>query len=135
MNIISNYLMIMVVCFLTLSQPTWAEVNSKIDQSLSPYFLIEQEEGDIEQFPLEATEVTATIHGVIAEVTVRQTYKNNSSRPIHGSYIFPASTRAAVHGMQMQLGDQVIRARIKEKNEARATFQKARNAAPYGTPS
>jgi Ca-activated chloride channel family protein len=69
--------------------------------------------------------VNAKVVGVIAEVHVTQTYVNRGTRPIHARYIFPGSTRAAVHGMTMTIGDHRIVARIKEREAARAEHQRA----------
>ncbi len=92
------------------------------DNTLSPYFLIQQGDSSVDHFPLQETNVKANINGVIADVVITQKYKNQGTRPIHGSYIFPASTRAAVHGMKMQVGDHVITAKIQEKKQAKKTF-------------
>ena len=40
--------------------------------------------------------------------------------PIEAIYVFPASTRAAVHGMTLTTGDRVIAARVKESVKAKA---------------
>lgn len=98
------------------------------ERTLSPYFFVEQGEADGEQFPLLGTQVEVAISGVIARVTVRQQYVNRGSAPIHGRYIFPGSTRAAVHGMTMRLGERLIRAEIKEKEEAVQLFTAAKQA-------
>jgi Ca-activated chloride channel family protein len=95
-------------------------------ESISPYFWVEGGESSLENFPLKDTNVDVFITGVIAAVTVRQVYSNMGAVPINGKYIFPGSTRAAVHGMKMTIGNRVIRAKIKEKKEARKTFEKAK---------
>ena len=94
--------------------------------SLSPYFFIEGRESSVENFPLKDTRVDVAVSGIIAAVTVTQTYSNLGSEPINGSYIFPGSTSAAVHGMKMTIGDRVIKAKIKEKEKARKTFDTAK---------
>jgi Ca-activated chloride channel family protein len=43
-------------------------------------------------------------------------------------YVFPASTRAAVHGMRMKIGKRVIEAEIKERKQARAIYNRAKAA-------
>ncbi len=96
------------------------------DKTLSPYFLIESGDPAVDRFPLKNTDVSVPISGVIADVTVLQTYTNDGMRPISARYIFPASTRAAVHGMQMTIGENVITARIKEKEKAETTFAAAK---------
>ncbi len=78
------------------------------DKTLSPYFQVESEESSLEHFPLKSTDVNVSISGVIANVVVRQVYSNNGNTPINGHYLFPGSTRAAVHGMQMIIGERVL---------------------------
>jgi Ca-activated chloride channel family protein len=98
-------------------------VNS--GKTLSPYFLIQTKgSGDV-RFPLKSTDVRADISGVIADVTVVQIYANEGVTPINARYIFPASTRAAVHGMTMKIGEKIIHAKVKEKAAARETFEAA----------
>lgn len=97
------------------------------DKSLSPYFFVESgAEDNVETFPLLETTVNAEISGVIARVTVTQRYTNRGKSPVHARYIFPGSTRAAVHGLTMTIGERTIRARIKEKQEARRIHETAR---------
>ncbi len=98
------------------------------EKTLSPYFFIENGEENVDRIPLKSTRVTAKINGVIAQVKVVQHYANEGSRPIHARYVFPASTRAAVHGMRMQIGEQVIVAQIQERRQAENTFQTAKKA-------
>src|SRR4029079_7715371 len=64
--------------------------------------------------------------GVIADVTVRQVYENRGTRPIHARYVFPASTRAAVYGMTMTVGDVRTVARIRERKQAAREFEEAK---------
>jgi Ca-activated chloride channel family protein len=59
-------------------------------------------------------------------VKVVQTYRNEGSRPINASYVFPASTRAAVYAMRMRIGDRVVFAKIKEKEAAKQEFDAAK---------
>ncbi len=95
------------------------------DKTLSPYFLVE---GDpkVDQLPLKDTRVEIAVTGIIADVRVVQTYRNEGSRPINATYLFPASTRAAVYSMRMKIGNQVIVAKIKEREAAKKDFEKAK---------
>lgn len=96
------------------------------DNTLSPYFFIENGQEGIDQMPLKSTKVEAKINAVIAQVKVIQEYVNEGARPIHARYVFPASTRAAVHGMRMQVGEQVIVARIEERKAAKQAYEAAK---------
>src|SRR5262245_60946025 len=73
-----------------------------------------------------STPAPAAVSGFTADVTVTQTYKNDGTRPINARYVFPASTRAAVHGLRMIIGNEVIVAKIKRREEARQDYEKAK---------
>jgi Ca-activated chloride channel family protein len=107
--------------------PTFAQTHDdkSEDKTLAPYFVV-QGDPRIDQLPLKDTRVDIAVSGVIADVQVLQTYRNEGSRPINASYVFPASTRAAVYAMRMKIGDQVIVAKIKEKQAAKQEFDQAK---------
>jgi Ca-activated chloride channel family protein len=107
------------------AQGGFVDHSAPPQQTLSPYFLIEDGHGEVEPFTLEATRVHAAISGVIAEVTVEQTYRNGGTIPINARYVFPASTRAAVHALQFQLGKRRVVAQIKQRVQAAAEYQAA----------
>ncbi len=98
------------------------------DKSLSPYFFVEGAKPGVEALPLESTKADVHITGVIADVVVKQTYRNDGDRTISARYVFPASTRAAVYGMKMKIGSRVIEAKIKEREEARKEYEEAKAA-------
>jgi Ca-activated chloride channel family protein len=95
------------------------------DKTLAPYFFVEGDPS-VDRLPLESTKVDVRIAGVIADVSVVQTYKNEGSRPIEARYVFPGSTRAAVYAMQMRVGNRVIVSQIHEKRQARAEYEAAK---------
>jgi len=95
------------------------------DKTLSPYFVV-QGDPAVDHLPLKDTSVEIAVSGVIADVKVLQTYRNEGSRPIHASYVFPASTRAAVYAMRMRVGDQIVVAKIKEREAAKQEFEAAK---------
>ena len=96
------------------------------DKTLSPYFLVLSEETDLEQLPLKSTKADVSITGVIADVVVTQVYENTGKVPIEAIYVFPGSTRAAVYGMSMKIGERLVRAKIQERKRARKTYEKAK---------
>ena len=93
-------------------------------KTLAPYFFVKGDPS-VDHLPLKDTRVDIAVSGVIADVKVVQTYRNEGSRAINASYVFPASTRAAVYGMRMRIGDRVIVARIKEREAAKQEFDTA----------
>jgi Ca-activated chloride channel family protein len=119
-------LFILTVCALAL--PIHAEPAA--DTSLSPYFVVLATDGEkgTEQLPLKSTRAEVRIAGVIADVVVTQTYGNHGTKTINATYVFPGSTRAAVHGLEMQIGERRIEAAVKERGQAAATFEAAKKA-------
>lgn len=96
------------------------------EKTLSPFFKVVGGDPNVEAFPLKSTDVKASIAGVIADVQVEQVYTNTGKQPIEAIYIFPASTRAAVHGVEMHIGGRVIKSKVQEKQQAKATYEKAK---------
>ena len=99
--------------------------KSDPDKTLSPYFFVKGDPS-VDRLPLKDTNVEVAISGVIADVRVTQTYRNEGTRPINASYVFPASTRAAVYAMQMKIRDEIIYAKIKEREQAKQEFEQAK---------
>ncbi len=100
-------------------------IQNKEDKTLSPYFVVKGDPA-VDHLPLKDTKVEIAVSGVIADVKVVQTYRNEGARPINATYVFPASTRAAVYSMRMKIGDQVIVAKIKERETAKQEFETAK---------
>jgi Ca-activated chloride channel family protein len=104
---------------------TSSYAQAQEDKTLAPYFVV-QGDPNVDHLPLKDTRVEIRVAGVIADVKVRQIYRNEGSRPINASYVFPASTRAAVYAMRMQIGNEIIVAKIKEREQAKKDFEQAK---------
>jgi Ca-activated chloride channel family protein len=127
MTLSIRYAAVVVLCVLLVPLDVTAQRDSvPVDKPLSPFFFVEGGDPAIDRLPLKDTRVDVAISGVIADVTVRQIYENRGTRPIHARYIFPASTRAAVYGMTMTVGDVRIVARIREREQAAREFDSAK---------
>lgn len=119
---------ILIICMLFMPfSSVQARTEEDKDITLSPYFFIEGANPEVDHLPLKGTEVTTNINGSIAETYVTQTYANEGEHPINASYVFPASTKVSVHGMKMKIGNQVVTARIQEKEEAKQTYEAAKS--------
>jgi Ca-activated chloride channel family protein len=96
------------------------------DRTLAPYFQTADANLPGDRLPLKETRASIDIAGVIASVTVHQVFENASAVPIEAVYVFPASTRAAVHGMRMRIGTRTIDAKIDERERARSRYDAAK---------
>ena len=109
-----------------LGAAAYAQPGESEDRTLSPYFFVKSEGSQTDQLPLKATSAAVNISGVIADVLVTQVYKNEGKRPLEAIYVFPASTRAAVYGMKMTIGERVIEAKISKREDARKEYEQAK---------
>ncbi len=125
MKFTKAYRSFFLIVFLSAVAAVSAFSQSDPDKTLSPFFHVQGDPG-IDSLPLKDTQVEVAISGVIADVRVRQTYLNEGSRAINATYVFPASTRAAVYGMQMRIRDEIITAKIKEREIAKQEFEAAK---------
>ena len=90
-------------------------------------FLIRSEEGDrYKLIPTVNTTIDIDIKGMIASTTVDQMFTNESKEPIEAIYVFPLPSNAAVNNMTMIIEDRIIQGIIKEKSEAKKTYEKAK---------
>ena len=98
----------------------------------APYFFVKSDDG-VDSFPLMKTKAEVNIAGIIADVELIQVYKNEGDKTIEAVYVFPLSTRAAIHSLKMKIGEREINAVIEEKKTARAIYDKAKDDGKIAT--
>jgi len=77
-------------------------------------------------FPSLKTDIVADVQGDLATVTVTQTFLNPTSTPLNAKYLFPLHKDAAVFAMTMEVGEEIVQAKIREREEARQTFEQGK---------
>jgi Ca-activated chloride channel family protein len=123
---IKKYSLLYILPFLLL-HASISGAENKEDKTLSPYFkVMGNGRGNIENLPLQDTSAQVDIVGVIADVKVRQVYQNRGGAAIEAIYVFPGSSKAAVYGMKMTIGERVVVAKIKERKAAKVAYNQAK---------
>lgn len=87
-----------------------------------------QHDGKKIDFPLLKAYYQVNIQGDLATVTLTQTFKNPTQVPLNATYLFPLNKEAAVYAMQMQVGDEIVTAKMQRIEEAKKTFNEAKKA-------
>ena len=77
------------------------------------------------RLPLTALAVEARIVGLIAETSVRQTFRNALDEPVEATYIFPLPDRAAVTSFRMHVAGRMVDGELKERGQAREEYDAA----------
>lgn len=83
-------------------------------------------DGKTIHFPALKTDIQAKVQGDLTTVTVTQTFANPTLVPLNATYLFPLNKDAAVHAMTMEVGDEIIQAKIHKIGEAKKKFEKAK---------
>lgn len=108
------------LCVLLFTCATWAS------QDMGGTIEAINADGKKINFPLLKADIAAKVKGDLVTVTVKQTFANPSDKPLHATYLFPLNQDAAVHEMVMEVGDEHVQAKIKRIEEAKATFEQAK---------
>ncbi len=119
-------LSLLLLVVMILLGPVSSPATDLPEKTLSPYFFIPSGNPELDQLPLKRTTVSVNISGVIADVSVSQTYQNEGRQPLEAIYVFPAATRAAVYAMKMTIGDRTIVAEVAKREDARQAYEAAK---------
>ena len=76
--------------------------------------------------PTLKTDVNVHVTGLIARVAVHQEFTNPGTTWAEGIYVFPLPETAAVDHLRMRIGERVIEGLIKERTEAKKTYEQAK---------
>jgi len=120
---------VLVAVLATVALLAWTPANaddSEARKAESPYFHVSGSDGSVDRLPLKSTRVDVRIVGVIADVTVTQHYRNEGQRALEARYVFPGSTASAVYAMNVRLGERLLIAKIREKQQARIEYEAAK---------
>ncbi|PCI66166.1 MAG: marine proteobacterial sortase target protein [Gammaproteobacteria bacterium] len=72
------------------------------------------------------TDIKMQISGLSARVTVTQIFENTTDQWVEGKYLFPLPDKSAVDHLTMKIGVRLIIGEIKEKEEAKKIYQRAK---------
>lgn len=109
-----------------LARAQTREFNS-VNEARAGQLLFKSESGKFQQAVHLGSSVDVQINGLVASVTYKQSFKNDSDDWREAVYVFPLAENSAVNHMEMRIGDRLIRAEIKEKAEARKMYEQAKS--------
>jgi Ca-activated chloride channel family protein len=78
--------------------------------------------------PRLAQTIRLDIAGIVARGSVTQLFRNDSTHWVEARYRFPLPDDAAVDVLRVRVGDRIVEGVIQEREEARATYEAAREA-------
>ncbi len=96
------------------------------DQTSGSFLMRVRPGGEYVRSPVLSTDVKFTVSGTVARAVVSQQFRNDSPDWVEGIYVFPLPDNAAVDRLQMHVGDRLIEGQIRERAQARAEYEAAR---------
>ncbi len=110
---------------LFLAAPALAAPGSSLDEVGAAELLHMTENGPV-RLPMLDLQISLEVTGMMVHGTVTQTFRNPTAEEIEAIYVFPLPEDAAVHYMEMRIGERRIVSAIQEREEARRTYVQAR---------
>nr|WP_277602430.1 marine proteobacterial sortase target protein [Parahaliea mediterranea] len=74
------------------------------------------------------SQLNLRVAGMVAVVTLEQTFNNTTGEWREGIYSFPLPPDAAVRRLEMQVGERLVVGKVREREQAKALYQEARAA-------
>ena len=129
------WLVITITLIALLTSLAWMRAEAAITESGS--LLDEVSAGQMLLQPVEGGQFTPAItqeskvhikvSGMVAHVSLTQSFQNQSPDWVEGTYIFPLPDKAAVNRMRIVIGERIIEGQIKEKEEAKQIYHEAKS--------
>ncbi len=73
------------------------------------------------------TRVNITVAGMLARTQLNQSFSNDSDQWLEAVYVFPLPDNASVDSLTMTIGERTINGRIQTREQARKTYDRAKN--------
>ena len=138
LSIMSGFFVSMLLALLVMLLPgisqageAPAEVSSeyvkKSEVSSGSVLLRTERPGLYRRAPILKTDVHMRVNGMLVRTRVVQRFKNPGKEWLEGIYVFPLPDNAAVDHLRMRIGDRIIEGKIKEKQEAKKIYAKAKS--------
>ena len=74
------------------------------------------------------TDIDAQVSGLVARVSISQSFRNDGQDWVEGIYVFPLPDTAAVDRLRMRIGERIIEGEIREKEQAKKEYEAAKSA-------
>jgi Ca-activated chloride channel family protein len=87
----------------------------------------------IEPATMLATDVDIDLTGIVARVSVSQSFRNNGREWVEGIYVFPLPDDAAVDRLTMRIGERRIAGEIQPREKAKQIYERARAAGQHAS--
>jgi Ca-activated chloride channel family protein len=103
-----------------------AHAGTQVEISTSADLELISHEGGVSSALRLNTELSGEVNGLVATITLRQTFRNPSPDWVNGRYVFPLPENAAIDSLSLETDGRIIRGVVKEKQAAKRAFEAAK---------
>ena len=119
-------------CIILFCSVAHSDTKFESKESQFPGSVVAREQGKINakrlSLPLKKTRVQMTLIGNVLRTELVQEFKNETAVALEAAYVFPLPSNSAVYDMVMEFDERIIRSVVKEKQEAKRVYEKAKKA-------
>jgi Ca-activated chloride channel homolog len=124
MEAISLWLAMLLLLFV---QPLYAEASLDAIESAGELRFVDDQGQHLESATMVNADYQVEVTGLVADVQLKQTFRNTSRQWREAVYVFPLPEKASVYGLTMVAGERHIVGEIREKAVARQEYTKAKS--------
>ncbi len=109
-------------------QPIYAEANTGNEDSAGVLHFVDGKGQWQEPALVLGSDFDVRVSGLIADSTLVRTFRNTSDQWREGVFVFPLPEKASVYGLTMKVGERTIVGEVQPREEAKKTYEKARDS-------
>ncbi len=118
---------ILIIAALSSSAAAAVPARAAVSPPIGAGELLWRSPAGLVPLPVVDVRVSLRVTGVMVRGVVDQTFTNPTREVVEAVYVFPLPDRAAVDALEMRIGARRITAVVREREQARATYEKARS--------
>ncbi|WP_367273074.1 marine proteobacterial sortase target protein [Marinobacter sp.] len=122
---VSLWMAMLLVLFV---QPLYAEASTGSEDSAGALHFVDGKGQWQEPALVLGSDFDVRVSGLIADSKLVRTFRNTSDQWREGVFVFPLPEKASVYGLTMKVGGRTIVGEVQPREEARKTYEKARDS-------
>jgi len=122
---VSLWLAVLLMLFV---QPLYAEANTGGDDTAGVLHFVDGKGQWQEPALVLGSDFDVRVSGLIADSKLVRTFRNTGDQWREGVFVFPLPEKASVYGLAMKVGERTIVGEVQPREEAKKTYEKARNS-------
>ena len=109
-------------------QPLYAEASTGNEDTAGVLHFVDGKGQWQEPALVLGSEFDIRVSGLIADSKLVRTFRNTSDQWREGVFVFPLPEKASVYGLTMKVGERTIEGQVQPREEAKKTYEKARDS-------